>query len=99
MCAAAAGSVLTSLGIATIGIEPWFLPVVAMLLLIGLWGFWQSARVHGKIWPFFIAIVSSGAVIAGRMFELPIISWGATAALSAAYASDWLIKNRFTQDD
>lgn len=94
MCAAAAGGVLASFGIATIGIEPWFVPVVAVLLLIGLWGFWQSSRVHGTIWPFLIAIVSSGAVVAGRMLEMPIILWGATAALSAAYVSDWLIKNK-----
>ncbi len=94
MCAAAAGGVLASFGIATIGIEPWFVLVVAVLLLIGLWGFWQSSRVHGTVWPLLIAIVSSGAVVAGRMLEMPIILWGATAALSAAYVSDWLIKNK-----
>jgi hypothetical protein len=92
VCAAAAGGVLTSFGVATIGIEPWFVPVVAVLLLIGLWGFWQSAQMHRKIWPFLIAIVSSGAVVTGRMFEIPVVLWGATAALSAAYISDWLIK-------
>lgn len=88
---------LTSFGIATIGIEPWFVPAVAVLLLIGLWGFWQSARTHRQMWPFWIAIVSSGAVLAGRMLEIPGVLWAASAALLAAYVSDWLIKKKTTE--
>jgi hypothetical protein len=96
MCAAAAGSVLTSFGIATIGIEPWFIPAVALLLLIGLWGFWQSSRTHGQIWPFIVATISSGAVVVGRLLGIPVLLWVATIALAIAYICDWLIKKRIT---
>jgi hypothetical protein len=92
VCAAAAGGVLTSFGIATIGIEPWFVPVLVILLLVGLWGFWQSARNHRKIWPFVIAAISSSAVVAGRLFEIPLVLWGAAAGISVAYAFDWRLK-------
>lgn len=85
---------LASFGIATIGIEPWFIPILVVFLLIGLWGFWQSARAHGTIWPFVVAIVSSGAVVAGRLLEFPVVMWGGTAALMAAYVSDWIIKKK-----
>lgn len=88
---------LTSLEIATIGIEPWFVPVVAVLLLIGLWGFWQSSRVHGMIWPFVVATISSATVVAARFAEMPLVLWGATAALSLAYVSDWLIKKKIAR--
>lgn len=94
VCAAAAGGVLTSFGIAAIGIEPWFMPVVAVLLIIGLWGFWQSKKVHGRIWPFIGAIISSVTVIVGRLLEMPVILWGGTGALAAVYLCDWWIKRR-----
>jgi hypothetical protein len=86
--------VLASFGIATIGIEPWFIPILVIFLFIGLWGFWQSARTHGAIWTFVVAIVSSAAVVVGRWFEFPVVMWGGTVALMAAYVSDWMIKKK-----
>lgn len=88
MCAAAAGGVLTSLGIATIGIEPWFVPVVAILLVIGLWGFWQSARAHGKWRWFLLAIAGAAMTLGGRLLELAPVLWIGTILLVIAYTLD-----------
>jgi len=66
--------VLTSLGVATIGIEPWFVPVLAILLLIGLWGFFQTSQQHGKWQWFCLAAAASAMVLGGRLAELPFPS-------------------------
>lgn len=99
VCAAAATGVFGTLGIATIGIEPWFVPVVAVLLLIGLWGFWQSARVHGK-WPWFLlAVVGSALVLGGRLAGSQYFLWPGTLALFAAYVLDVVAKRRVRSRD
>ena len=85
---------LTSIEISTIGIEPWFIPLVATLLSIGLWGFWKSAKSHGKSWTFFAALVSSAIVVCGRWFGVPTILWSGTGALAMVYFCDlWIKKN------
>ena len=85
---------MTSLGIASIGIEPWFLPVVSILLTLGLWGFWKSSKIHNKRWPFLVATVSSIAVIAGRIAGMPSVLWIATATLTISYMGDSIHKKR-----
>lgn len=79
---------LTSFGIATIGIEPWFVPVVAVLLVIGLWGFWRSARAHGKWLWFLLAIAGAGMTLGGRLLEVSPLLWIGTIMLVIAYTLD-----------
>lgn len=94
VCAAAATGVFGTLGIATIGIEPWFVPAVVVLLLIGLWGFWQSARMHGQWLWFVLSMAGSGLIISGRLAELSYLLWSGTALLLAAYLLDMRAKRR-----
>ncbi|NOJ27509.1 MAG: hypothetical protein DA330_05815 [Nitrososphaera sp.] len=90
---------LTSLGIASIGIDSFFLPGVAFLLLVGLLGFWRSGQISGRKWPFWIAVISSGAVLVGRLIESPTCLWIGTFFLAVAYVSDQLMKRGVRRAD
>lgn len=89
---------LTSLGVATIGIEPWFVPVLAILLLIGLWGFFQTSRQHGKWQWFCLAAVASAMVLGGRLVELPLLVWSGTFGLVVVFLVDLGAKRKWQRN-
>lgn len=88
ICAAAAAGVFGSLGIATLGFEPWFLPLLSVLLSIGLWGFFKTARHHRKWQWFLLAVLGSALVIGGRIWEVVYLLWLGTVVLVVAYVFD-----------
>jgi hypothetical protein len=98
ICAAAAAGVFGSLGIATLGFEPWFLPLLSVLLIIGLWGFFQTARHHGKWQWFLLAVLGSALVVGGRISELAYLLWSGTIVLIAAYVFDLRAKRQANGD-
>lgn len=89
---------LTSLGVATIGIEPWFVPVLAILLLIGLWGFFQTSQQHGKWQWFCLAAAASAMVLGGRLAELPFLVWSGGFVLVVVYLFDLGAKQKRRQN-
>ena len=94
ICAAAAAGVLGSLGIAGLGLNPWFVPALIGVLVIGLWGFFQSARAYGKWFPFALAMAGSAGILAGRVFESSMVLWVGGSLLALALFLDVLSKQK-----
>jgi len=84
--------------VATIGIEPWFVPVLAILLLIGLWGFFQTSQQHGKWQWFCLAAAASTMVLGGRLAELPFLVWSGGFVLVVVYLFDLGAKRKWRQN-
>lgn len=94
VCAAAAAGVLGSLGIAGLGLNPWFVPVLGLFLALGLWGFVQSARAHGSWLPLSVATMGSAGVLVSRLLEQPSFLWLGGLALLGAFCLDLRAKRR-----
>lgn len=71
------------------------MPALAILLLIGLWGFFQTSRQHGKWQWFYLAAAASALVLGGRLVELPFLVWSGAFTLLVVYLFDLSAKRKF----
>ena len=58
-------SVLAATGLGFLRNDAILLPVIGIALIVALWGFSRSRRIHGSLGPFVIGVVGSAALIAG----------------------------------
>ncbi|MDB4917903.1 MAG: putative rane protein [Gemmatimonadetes bacterium] len=67
-------SVLAATGLSFLRSDAILLPVIAVALLVALWGFWRSRRVHGSSIPLAICVVGSIALVGGVVFLHGVIA-------------------------
>lgn len=61
-------SVLAAVGLSFLRTDAILLPLMGLSLVVSLWGFWASRKVHGKNGPLSLAVVGSLALVAGVVF-------------------------------
>jgi hypothetical protein len=81
-------SVLAATGLSFLRSDAILLPVIAIALLVALWGFWRSSRAHGSRAPLTLGAAGSLALVAGVIYlhgslAKLFIGAGATLLLSA----------------
>ena len=60
--------ILAATGLGFLRTDAILLPIIAVALLIALWGFWTGRRAHGSAGPFATGLVGSVALVAGVVF-------------------------------
>ena len=61
-------SILAATGLSFLRDDAILLPVIGVALLIALWGFWRSRKVHKSSGPLAIGVVGSVALVAGVVY-------------------------------
>lgn len=61
-------SVLAATGLSFLRSDAILLPVIAVALLVALWGFWRSRRVHGSSMPLVTGLLGALALVGGVVF-------------------------------
>lgn len=61
-------SVLAATGLSFLRSDAILLPVIAVALLVALWGFWHSYRVHGSPLPLTLGTAGSFALVGGVVY-------------------------------
>jgi O-antigen ligase len=61
-------SILAATGLSFLRSDAILLPIIAIALLVALWGFWRSQRVHGSRVPLMLGIAGSLALVAGVVY-------------------------------
>ncbi|MDB4888906.1 MAG: putative rane protein [Gemmatimonadetes bacterium] len=61
-------SVLAATGLSFLRSDAILLPVIAVALLVALWGFWRSSKVHESMMPLAVGCVGAVALVAGVVF-------------------------------
>ena len=61
-------SVLAATGLSFLRSDAILLPIIAIALVVALWGFWRSRRVHGSAVPLALGIAGSLALVAGVVY-------------------------------
>ena len=89
-------SVLAAIGLSSLRKDAILWPLMAISLLIALWGFWKGRAFHGAEGPLVIAAVGAAALIAGVVFihgpPAMAVIWTGVAAL--IIATIWNIRKR-----
>ena len=79
-------SILAATGLSFLRSDAILLPIIGIALLLALWGFWRSQRVHGSRVPLMLGIAGSLALVAGVVFL-----HGAVAKLSMGIGTALLL--------
>ena len=58
-------SVLAATGLSFLRSDAILFPVIAIALIVALWGFWRSRRVHESSAPLILGVLGSIALVAG----------------------------------
>jgi mercuric ion transport protein len=58
-------SVLSATGLSWLRNDLILLPIIAIALVLALWGFWRSQRVHGVSGPLILGLLGSVALVTG----------------------------------
>ena len=58
-------SILTATGLSFLRRDAILIPVIAIALLIALWGFWRGRRAHHSSGPLVVGVLASVALVAG----------------------------------
>ena len=61
-------SVLAATGLSFLRKDAILLPMIAVALVVALWGFWHRRRIHRTSGPFVLGVVGSVALVAGVVF-------------------------------
>jgi hypothetical protein len=61
-------SILAATGLSFLRSDAILLPVIAVALVVALWGFWRSWRVHGSRMPLTLGMAGSLALVSGVIY-------------------------------
>jgi len=61
-------SVLAATGLSFLRKDAILLPVIAIALVVALWGFWRSRRVHGSSVPLLLGFAGALLLVAGVVY-------------------------------
>ena len=59
---------LAAVGLSFLRSDPILWPLMIVSLLVAFWGMWRGRRTHGSAGPFFVALLSGIALVAGVIF-------------------------------
>jgi len=59
---------LAAIGLSFLRSDPILWPLMILSLIVALWGMWRGRRMHGRVGPLIIALVSGIALVAGVIF-------------------------------
>jgi hypothetical protein len=76
--------------------EPWFLPLIGLFLLAGLWGTIASARAHHRWGAVWATAIGAGLLIGGRLLTHGILLWAGAGLLTAALLLDLYWKRKLS---
>jgi O-antigen ligase len=61
-------SALAATGLSFLRSDAILLPVIAVALLVALWGFWRSSKVHASPMPLVVGFIGAVALVTGVVF-------------------------------
>lgn len=89
-------SVLAAIGLSSLRKDAILWPLMALSLVIALWGFWQGREMHRVVGPLLLAAVGAAALVGGVVFihgpPAMTVIWTGVAAL--ILATIWNIRER-----
>lgn len=97
VCFSTAAGVTGSTSLAVLSSKPWFLPLIGVFLLLGLWGTISSARVHGRWHGVWATALGAGLLITGRILAQASVIWIGVGLLSGGFLLDLYWKRKFSR--
>jgi mercuric ion transport protein len=91
--ATAALSALTAIGAGFLINDAFLIPLYSLLLALGLWLLYRSARAHGGLAPFWAGAGGALVALIGLWIH-PLLVYGGLAAMVLANVADYLRRGR-----
>ena len=96
VCLSSTTGVAGAVGLGVLAAKPWFLPLIGVFLLLGLWGMISSARAHQRWQAVWATAIGAVLLIAGRMFSQTILLWISAGLLTTGLLLDLYWKRKLS---
>lgn len=96
VCLSTATGVAGSTSLGVLSSEPWFLPVIGLFLLVGVWGTIASARAHHRWGAVWATAIGAGLLVGGRLLTHSFLLWAGAGLLTAAFLLDLFWKGKLS---
>jgi hypothetical protein len=96
VCLSTAAGVTGSASLGVLASEPWFLPVIGLFLLVGLWGAIASARAYHRWGAVWATAIGARLLLGGRLLIHSILLWAGAGLLTAALLLDLYWKRKLS---
>jgi hypothetical protein len=87
--------IAAGLGSGLLLVSSWFAPLVILLALLSLVGFYLSFRAHKNVVPLLLALGAAGLLYyGGYMLYRPSVGYAGIGVLMIAMGFDWVLRRR-----